>query len=481
MKFLNGMQPPYELTFNDVFLVPSYSEIASRLDVSLTTPDNVGTNIPIVVANMNAVAGKRMAETVARRGGITILPQDMPSEELASTIDYVKSRDLTYETPITLSPEHTIQDALNLINKRAHRHIIIVDNKNIPVGIFSVADAKDKDRFSTVGAVMNREIRSVQSSLTPKKIFEILEKDRISFAPVVDTKGKLQGAVTKKGVLRSLIFPPAINSANQLMVAVAVGINKDVANKVADTVSAGADIIVVDTAHGHQKKMIDALKAIKKLKLGVPIVAGNVATASGTKDLLEAGADIVKVGIGPGAMCTTRMMTGVGRPQFSAILECASQAKKLGKHIWADGGVRHPRDVALAIAAGASNVMVGTWFAGTHESVSDTHVDESGRKYKVNYGMASRRAVVSRSSAEEKITAEIKQFFEEGISKSKMYINPSSPGVEDIIDQIAAGLRSSMTYAGAKSISDFQDKAVVGIQSAAGFSEGQPISSSWNI
>ena len=226
--------------------------------------------------------------------------------------------------------------------------------------------------------------------------------------------------------------------------------------------------------------MIEALKAVRSLNPSIPIVAGNVVTAEGVKDLIEAGADIVKVGVGPGAMCTTRMQTGVGRPQFSAVMECAEAARELGKHIWADGGIRHPRDVALALAAGASCVMVGSWFAGTYESPSDLRVDSSGRLYKESFGMASARAVAARTSNEDAFERARKALYEEGISTSRMYLDPIRPGVEDLIDEIIAGLRSSCTYAGAKNLSEFAQKAVIGIQSASGYAEGRALNTSWS-
>jgi IMP dehydrogenase len=211
----------------------------------------------------------------------------------------------------------------------------------------------------------------------------------------------------------------------------------------------------------------------------VPVVAGNVVSAQGTRDLLVAGADIVKVGVGPGAMCTTRMMTAVGRPQFSAVLECASAASELGKHVWADGGVRHPRDVALALAAGASNVMIGSWFAGTLESPGDLFTDTDGRPYKESFGMASSRAVRNRTATDSPYDRARKAMFEEGISAARMHIDPARPGVEDVIDQIVAGVRSSFTYAGARTVEEFHQRAVVGIQSLSGFAEGRPLHSSW--
>jgi IMP dehydrogenase len=204
-----------------------------------------------------------------------------------------------------------------------------------------------------------------------------------------------------------------------------------------------------------------------------------VVSAEGVRDLVEAGADIVKVGVGPGAMCTTRMMTAVGRPQFSAVQECAEAARELGAHVWADGGVRYPRDVALALAAGASQVMIGSWFAGTHESPGDLLTDSSGRKYKESFGMASARAVQNRTRREDAFERARKALFEEGISSSKMYLDPLRPGVEDLLDEITAGLRSSLTYAGAQNLVQFRERAIVGVQSAAGYEEGRPVPQSW--
>jgi IMP dehydrogenase len=225
--------------------------------------------------------------------------------------------------------------------------------------------------------------------------------------------------------------------------------------------------------------MLAALQAVRALDPAVPVVAGNVVSAEGVRDLVAAGADLVKVGVGPGAMCTTRMMTGVGRPQFSAVLECSAEAARLGKHVWADGGVRHPRDVALALAAGASNVMVGSWFAGTHESPGDIHEDASGRRYKESFGMASARAVKGRTAEESAFDRARKGLFEEGISTSRMYLDPERPGVEDLLDAIVAGLRSACTYAGAGTLAELHERAVVGVQSAAGYAEGRPLHTSW--
>ncbi len=295
----------------------------------------------------------------------------------------------------------------------------------------------------------------------------------------MDGDGRLVGILTRTGALRATLYQPAVDAQGRLRIAAAVGVNGDVAAKAKELLEAGVDCLVVDTAHGHQEKMISALRAVTALDPGVPVAAGNVVTAAGVRDLVDAGADILKVGVGPGAMCTTRMMTGVGRPQFSAVLECAAEARRLGRHAWADGGVRHPRDVALALAAGASNVMIGSWFAGTYESPGDTRTDASGRKYKENFGMASARAVRLRTAEDSAFERARKALFEEGISTSRMYLDPKRPSVEDQIDAIVAGLRSACTYAGASNLEEFHAQAVVGIQSSSGYTEGMPLHQSW--
>ena len=448
------------------------------MDVDLSTHDGTGTTIPIVVANMTAISGRRMAETIARRGGMAVIPQDIPIEIVSDVIKWVKSRHSFFDTPVTLSPTETVADAVDLINKRAHGALIVVEDGK-PVGIVTEADCERVDRFTQLQLIMSKDLVTVPDSIEPREAFEFLNTQRRRLAPVVDKSGKLVGILTRTAALRATLYQPALDANKNLRIACAVGINGDVAAKAKALIAAGADVLVVDTAHGHQIKMIEALKLIRALKPNIPIVAGNVVTAEGTKALIEAGADIVKVGVGPGAMCTTRMQTGVGRPQFSAVLECAAEAKKHGKHVWADGGVRHPRDVALALAAGASQVMIGSWFAGTFESPSDLNKDATGRLYKESFGMASARAVAARTSNDGAFDRARKALFEEGISSSRMYIDPARPGVEDLLDEIIAGVRSSFTYAGATSISDFADRAVVGIQSASGYAEGRPLHTSW--
>jgi IMP dehydrogenase len=477
VRFLS--QPVHDLTYSDVFLVPTRSDVGSRLDVDLTTKDSSGATIPVVVANMTAVAGRRMAETVARRGGLAVLPQDIPVEVVAEVISWVKSRDLVHDTPLTLKPTDTTGHALSLLPKRAHGAIVVLADDGRPVGVVTEADCTGVDRFTQLGQVMSAEMLTLPAGTDPERAFGLLHDGRHRVAPVVDSDGRCVGILTKTGALRATLYQPAVDRRGRLRIAAALGVNGDVQGKAKLLLDAGADLLVVDTAHGHQEKMVQALRSVRELSPAVPIVAGNVVTAAGVADLVGAGADIVKVGVGPGAMCTTRMMTAVGRPQFSAVLECSAEARRLGRHVWADGGVRYPRDVALALAAGASNVMIGSWFAGTCESPGDVFRDADGRLYKESFGMASARAVRLRAAADSPFERARKELFEEGISSSRMYLDPVRPGVEDLLDSITAGLRSACTYAGAESIESLHEHAVVGIQSAAGYAEGMPLPAGW--
>ncbi|MGZ4488595.1 MAG: GuaB1 family IMP dehydrogenase-related protein [Nocardioides sp.] len=478
MHFLHDATPPHDLTYDDVFMVPRHSAVASRYDVDLSTSDGTGATLPLVVANMTAIAGKRMAETVARRGGLTVIPQDIPLPVVAEVVRFVKSRHTVFDTPIELKPHQTVAEALSLMPKRSHRAAVVVRDGR-PVGVVSESDCVEVDRFAQVEQVMNPAPVTIRSDADPRAVFEALDAARAQVAVAVDEAGLLVGVLTRTGALRATLYTPAVDDRGGLRIAAAVGVNGDVAEKAAGLLEAGVDCLVVDTAHGHQDRMLEALRAVRALDPRVPVAAGNVVSADGTRALVEAGADIVKVGVGPGAMCTTRMMTGVGRPQLSAVLECSAAARELGRHVWADGGVRHPRDVALALAAGASSVMVGSWFAGTHESPGDLMHDSDGRAYKVSFGMASARAVANRTSTESAYDRARKGLYEEGISSSRMYLDPARPGVEDLIDQICSGVRSACTYAGATTLEELHERAVVGVQSAAGFHEGRPLATSW--
>ena len=483
MRFLDGHRPAHDLTYADVFLVPSRSHVPSRLDVDLAPGDGTGTTVPLVVANMTAVTGRRMAETVARRGGLAILPQDVPADVVADVVRWVKDCHPVWETPLTLRPTDRVVDALHLLPKRSHGALVVTDADGAPVGVVTADDCADVDRFTLLGQVMSGGPLTLDADVVEKPdglelAFEVLDAAHRSFAPVV-RQGRCVGVLTRIGALRSRVYVPATDAEGRLRVGVAIGINGDVRANAAAALASGADVLVVDTAHGHQERMLEALGAVRSLSPTVPVVAGNVVTADGVRDLVAAGADIVKVGVGPGAMCTTRMMTAVGRPQFSAVAECAGAARELGAHVWADGGVRHPRDVALALAAGASQVMIGSWFAGTHESPGDLMTDADGHLYKESYGMASARAVAARTRSDTPFDRARKALFEEGISSSEMLLDPHRPGVEDLVDHITAGVRSACTYAGARTVAELHELAVVGVQSSAGYEEGRPLPAGW--
>ncbi len=313
MRFLNGITPEQDLTYSDVFMVPGRSAVGSRLDVDLATSDGSGATIPLVTANMTAVSGRRMAETVARRGGVAIVPQDIPVDVVADVIAWVKSRDLVVETALTLGPADTAGDALSLLPKRAHGAVVVVEDGR-PVGVATEADCLGVDRFTQLSQVMSADPFTLPAGTPPERAFSLLHDGRHRLAPVLDTDGRCVGIMTRTGALRATLYSPAVDARGRLRVGVALGVNGDVASRAKLLLEAGADVLVVDTAHGHQEKMIWALQAVRALDPAVPVVAGNVVTAAGVADLVAAGADIVKVGVGPGAMCTTRMMTGVGRP-----------------------------------------------------------------------------------------------------------------------------------------------------------------------
>jgi IMP dehydrogenase len=477
VRFLSDDRVPHstwDLTYDDVFLVPGRSAVASRFDVDLTTADNSGATVPVVAANMTAVAGRRMAETLARRGALTVLPQDVAPEAVAEIVAWIKSRHQVWDTPLVLHTGDAVADALNLLPKRAHGTVVVVDADGRPVGTVDETGCTGVDRFTRLGDVLDPAPLTLPLGSPPREVFDALGTRRVALG--LDPDGRVAGLLTPLGAVRAGIYTPAVDALGQLRTAAAVGINGDVAVKAKALLDGGVDVLVVDTAHGHQEKMLEALRAVRAVvgDAPVPIVAGNVVTADGVRDLALAGADIVKVGVGPGAMCTTRMMTGVGRPQFSAVLECAAAGREHGVRIWADGGVRHPRDVALALAAGASAVMIGSWLAGTYESPGDLLRDESGRPYKESFGMASKRAVSARTRNDGEFDRARKALFEEGISSSRQWLDPARPGVEDLLDAICAGVRSACTYAGARTLEEFAERAVVGVQTVAGFTEGTP-------
>ncbi|HAA59145.1 MAG TPA: GuaB1 family IMP dehydrogenase-related protein, partial [Myxococcales bacterium] len=381
--------------------------------------------------------------------------------------------DPQFDTPLVVTPEATLRDVQGIIRKRAHDMVVVVDKENRPLGVVTQADLRDRDQYTKVGRLMSKEMVKLRRGMSNQEAFTLMHQNRVKAAPVLDDDDKLCGLLTRDDAVRLELLKPAVNTRGELMVAVAVGISQGAADTATALVEMGVDVIVLDTAHGYQKRMLETIQNVRKaIGSSVPIVAGNVCTAEGTKALIDAGADIIKVNVGPGAMCTTRMQTGVGRPSFSSVLACANEAKQHGCHVWADGGVRHPRDVALYLAAGASRVMIGTMLCGTYESPGDIKEDPEGFLYKENYGMASARAVLERNTALTAFEKAKKGFFREGISSSRIYLQEHRESVGEIMIEIITGVQSSFTYVGTTDIPSFQEKVIVGVQTQAGFGEG---------
>jgi GMP reductase len=476
MRFLHPERDEtLELSLDDVFLVPGYFEGTSRLDVDLRPDDFPAGSHPIVSSNMSAVTGKRMAETMARLGGLGVLPQDMDLATVDRIIKQIKAADPRYDTALSVSPRATLRDVQGIMRKRAHDMVVVVDDERRPLGIVTHADLRDRDQYSPVSSFMSKRMITIRVGTPNREAFLLMEEHRVKAAPVLDADGRLVGVLPRDDAVRLELLQPALDAKGKLMVAAAVGISSTAAVAARDLAEMGVSAIVLDTAHGHQRRMIEAIREVRRtIGKSIPLVAGNVCTAEGTRDLLDAGADIVKVNVGPGAMCTTRMQTGAGRPTFSSVLACAREAHGRGRYVWADGGIRDPRDVALYLAAGASRVMVGTVLAGTYESPGDVKEDRDGRQYKENYGMASARAVTERTSGLDAFEQAKKAFFREGISTSRIYIREGHESVGGILLDMITGVQSAFTYAGASTLREFHEKAVIGVQTFAGYREGLP-------
>ncbi len=476
MRFLHPERDEaLELSTDDVFLNPSYFDGASRLDTDLAPSDFPGGSHPIVSANMNAVTGKRMAETMARFGGLGVLPQDMAIETVARIVQHIKSADPRYDTPLAVSPRATLRDVQGIIRKRSHDLVIVIDDDNRPLGVITHANLRDHDQYTPASRLMSKQMITLPIDISNRDAYFRMEEARVKAAAVLDGDGRLVGTLTREDAVRLELLRPSLGPDGKLMVAAAVGISAQAPQIAAQLFELGVSAIVLDTAHGHQRRMIETIRAVHAIMGGkVPIVAGNVCTAEGTRDLIEAGADIVKVNVGPGAMCTTRMQTGAGRPTFTSVLHCAREARAKGKHVWADGGVRFPRDVALYLAAGASRVMIGTALSGTYESPGDVKEDKDGRFYKENYGMASGRAVNDRTSDLDHFESAKKSFFKEGISSSRIYMREGQESAGAVLGEMISGVLSAFTYVGATDCDAFHDKAQIGVQSMAGYAEGTP-------
>lgn len=475
MKFNNPIYENEELTYQDVFLFQQYFDGTSRIkDTDITPTVPMGTSVPIVISNMNTVAGKRMAETMARCWWLCVLPQDMDDETLKRIILYIKNANSKYDTPIVVKSTNTVRDVTWLMYKRDHHCVILIDESNRALGILKPKDLDWYDQFTLLENIAKRKLITANENISDEDAFLLMDNNWISALPIVDGDWVLKWILTKKNTVRNSIYKPTLDSHNKLDVAVAIWINSS-ENRMNMLYDLWIRIFVLDTAHWYQRWMIEFIKKCRNMfGDSIHIIAWNVITAEATKALIEAGANWVKVGIGPWAMCTTRMQTWVWRPQFTAVYKCSQVARQLWWFVWADGWVKEPRDMILALAAWASHVMWWSIFSWTYESVWDIKYDENGLMYKESYGMASKKAVLLRSKNLTKFEQARKQLFREGISTSKIYLKQWRESALDIVDEFTAWLRSAMTYVWAKTLEEFHEKALIWVQTSAGYFEWTP-------
>jgi IMP dehydrogenase len=456
------------LTFDDVLLVPAHSEILPR-DVNIQTKltRDIILNIPMLSAAMDTVTEAALAIALAREGGLGILHKNMRIDRQAEQVRKVKrSESGLILDPITLLKDATIGDALRLMRDNKIGGIPIIDNNGILVGILTNRDLRFEEDFSRpVSEVMTKEaLITAPEGTDLKKAEAILRQTKIEKLPVVNGSGKLIGLITYRDILQVTSFPNAVKDAfGRLLVGAAVGVSPDLLDRVSALQHVGADVICLDSAHGHSKGILDALKSIKSNFKNISVIAGNVATAAGAQALAEAGADAVKVGIGPGSICTTRIVAGAGVPQLTAIMQAASVLQQAGIPLIADGGIRYTGDMVKALAAGADCVMMGSIFAGTEESPGETIIYES-RKFKEYRGMGSLGAMATGSSDRyfQDMEADVKKYVPEGIEGRVAYKGP----LKEIVYQYVGGLRAGMGYCGAKTIADLKQATFVKITNA---------------
>lgn len=456
------------LTFDDVLLMPAYSQVLPReTDTSTRLTKSLKLNIPMLSAAMDTVTEANLAMALAREGGLGILHKNMSIEKQAEQVRKVKrSESGLIIDPITLLADATIGDALRLMKENKIGGIPIVDNNNILVGILTNRDLRfETDKKKKVSEAMTKEnLITAPDGTTLKKAETILHQYKIEKLPVVNKAGKLTGLITYRDILQIRNYPNAIKDEfGRLLVGAALGITKDINDRASALMHVGVDIVTLDSAHGHSKGVITALKALKKNFKNLQVIAGNIGTATGAKALAEAGADAVKVGIGPGSICTTRIVAGTGVPQLTAIMEAASALKSSGIPLIADGGIRYTGDMVKALAAGADTVMMGSVFAGTEESPGETIIYE-GRKFKEYRGMGSIAAMAQGSSDRyfQDVEDDIKKFVPEGIEGRVAYKGYLS----EVVAQFTGGLRAGMGYCGAQAIKDLQTATFVKITNA---------------
>lgn len=460
------------LTFDDVLLIPAKSEVLPRdVDTSTYLTKSIKLNIPLMSAGMDTVTEARLAIAIAREGGIGIIHKNMSIERQASEVDKVKRSEHGVITdPFFLSPEHRISDALELMAKYKISGVpITVDGKL--VGILTNRDL----RFETVGTRQISEVMTKYNLITAPEgttlieAEEILKKNKIEKLPLVDGQLNLRGLITIKDIEKAIEFPYSAKDRNgRLLAGAAVGITQDIMERVRALVEAKVDAIVLDTAHGHSKGVLEGVSRVKNAYPSLQLIAGNVVTAEAVRDLISAGADCIKVGIGPGAICTTRVVAGVGVPQITAVYDCSQEADKHGIPIIADGGVKHSGDITKAIAAGASIVMLGSLFAGTEESPGDTEIYQ-GRSFKVYRGMGSIGAM-QEGSRDRYFQENSKKLVPEGVEGRVPY----KGSLADTVYQLIGGLRSGMGYCGARTIQELKEKGSFVTITSAGLKESHP-------
>ncbi|HME19177.1 MAG TPA: IMP dehydrogenase [Nitrososphaerales archaeon] len=472
------------LTFDDVLLVPKFSTVSSRRDVVTASrfSRRIKLNIPMVSANMDTVTEASMAIAMARLGGLGVVHRFMTVEEEVREVAKVKrSEGVVIEDPVTLGPDKSVKDARDLMLERQVGGIVIVDGGKRVLGLVTRRDIDFEDdllrKLSTV-MTPRKDLVTAPKGVRLDDAKQILHRNKVEKLPLVDGKGRLCGLITSKDIMKIKQFPMATkDEKGRLRVAAAVGVKGDRILRARKLVDAGADALVVDIAHGHSEHAIETVRRIKKELGDVEVVAGNVATAKGTLDLIRAGADSVKVGVGAGSVCVTRVVTGFGVPQLTAIIDSAKAAKAEGIPIIGDGGIRNPGDVTKAIAGGASTVMIGSLLAGTEESPGTTILRE-GIRYKLTRGMASLAASVDRRVREGGRRVETQELVEEAIEESVPEgvegLIPYKGGVEEVVSELLGGLRSGMSYSGASNIAQLQKNAEFMRITSAGHKESLP-------
>ena len=460
------------ITFDDVLLIPAESDVTpDQVDLSTQLTKNIRLNVPLISAAMDTVTESSMAIAIAREGGIGVVHKSMPIEQQADNVDRVKrSENGVINRPFYLSPEHTLAEADQLMGKYRISGVPICKDGRL-VGILTNRDLKFEEDFSrTCGEVMTKDnliTAPVNTSLADAK--KILGAHKIEKLPLVDDNFALKGLITIKDIEKAVKYPnTARDSQGRLLCAAAIGVTGDVLERAAALVAAGVDILALDYAHGHSKNIIECLKKVKAKFPGTPVIAGNIATAEGAKALIDAGADCVKVGIGPGSICTTRVVAGIGVPQITAIYDAACEAQKHGVCVIADGGIKYSGDIVKALAAGGDVVMMGSLLAGCEESPGETEIYQ-GRQFKVYRGMGS-LAAMNKGSGDRYFQSGTKKFVPEGVEGRVPYKGP----VSETIFQLMGGLRSGMGYCGAHTIPELQAKGQFVTISAASLKESHP-------